>query len=464
MKPFKYRRLTALLTFGAISGIGTSVGSGNEAYAADTPVVGVSRQALDLEDLAKQCGFACPGDEDEDGIKIKTLKEGNAAVSGIPSIDGFFNSVLNFQVAAKSVSTGITAELEGIRGDFGLAATGEVSALLKAELEAKLDAGFKLQVQPPDCKADLQAEFRAAAQCDAKVTPGMLSVQCEGGCEANIDVPECGVDAELYCTVQSPEVACMGQCTGTCTLELDAAAACNGTCHGECTGGCSAYVKNASGNAECAGSCSGMCKGSCDVEVSADATCDTKCRGECKVKKEGTANCKGNLKAECRGKAGASIECKTKCDSEFEPPKVDAKCEAKVQADAKLSVQCTPPRVALQYRLNASAFVDLKARVRFESALKSLIKVRLPALKAAVARSKSVGDAGSDLGTAAKGAFKGAIADAKAEGGVDVKFLFGLDCAGKQIDAVEEIITTSTKAVTDAVSAAGKIETALKIE
>ena len=463
MKPFKYRPLTALLTFGAISGIGTSVGSGNEAYAADTPVVGVSRQALDVEDLAKQCGFACPGDEDEDGVKIKTLVEGNAAVSGIPSIDGFFNSVLNFQVAAKSVSSGINAQLEGIRGDFGLAATGDVGALLKAELEAKLEAGFELQVQPPKCEADLQAEFQAAAGCDAEVTPGMLSVECKGGCEANVEVPECGVDAELYCTIQAPEISCTGECTGTCSVTANGSAACNGTCNGECMGECSAYVKNAEGETKCAGSCNGMCTGTCDVEVSAEANCSGKCRGECKVKKEGTADCKGGLKAECRGEAGASIECKTKCDGEFEPPKVDAKCEAKVQADAKLSVQCTPPRVALQYRLNAMAFANLEARIRFETGLKSLIKVRLPALKAAVARSKSVGDAGKDLATAAKGAFKSAIADAKAEGGVDVKFLFGLNCAGEQIDEVEGIITGSAKAVTDAVSAAAKVESALKI-
>ena len=460
MKPFKYRPLTALLTLGAISGIGSSVGSGNEAYAADTPDVGVSRQALDL---AEECGFACPGDT-VDGVKIKTLVEGNASISGIPSIDGFFNSVLNFQVAAKSVSSGINAELEGIRGDFGLAATGDVAALLKAELDAKLEAGFKLQVQPPQCKADIQAEFQAAARCDAEVTPGMLSVECKGSCEANIEVPECGVDAELYCTVQAPEVACNGECTGTCTVDLNAAATCNGTCRGKCSGGCTGYVKNEKGEAECAGSCEGTCEGSCDVEVSAEASCQGKCRGECKVKKEGTADCKGGLRAECRGKAGASIECKTKCDSEFEPPKVDAKCEAKVQADAKLNVQCTPPRVALQYRLKGSAFTNnLEARVRFESGLKSLIKVRLPALKAAVARSESVNDAGQDLLTAAKGAFKGAIDEAKADSGVDVKFLFGLGCASEQIDDVEGIINGSAKAVTDAVSAATKVNAALKI-
>jgi hypothetical protein len=459
MKPFKYRRLTALLTFGAISGIGSSLGSSSEAFAADTPDVGLSQQALDLEDLAKQCGFACPGDTDADGIKIKTLLEGNASVSGIPSIDGFFGSVLNFQVAAKSVASEINAQLEGIRGDFGLAATGDVGVLLKAELDAKLQAGFKLQVQPPKCEADIKAEFEAAAYCDAKVTPAMLSVDCKGGCEAKVELPECGVEADLYCTVQAPEVKCEGSCTGTCSLDVKAGAACNGTCRGTCMGNCSGYVKNASGELECAGSCSGMCMGSCDVEVSAEADCKGTCRGECVVKKEGTASCEGGLRAECRGKAGASIKCETKCDGEFEPPKVDLKCQARVQADAKLKVKCTPPRVALQYRLKAEAnvFASAEAQLRFESALKSLVKVRMPALKAAVARSESVGDAGQDLVVAAKGAFKGAIDTAKAQSRVDVKFAFGLGCAAEQVGSVEGIITGSAKAVTDAVAAAAKI-------
>jgi hypothetical protein len=273
----------------------------------------------------------------------------------------------------------------------------------------------------------------------------------------------CSAEAELRCTVQAPEIKCEGECTGTCSVDLTAAAACNGTCHGKCDGTCSAYVKNASGSAECAGSCSGMCEGSCDIDVSADASCSGKCRGECTVTKDAKAGCEGGLRAQCRGKAGAAIKCDTKCDGEFEPPEVDVKCKAKVHADAKLSVKCTPPRVAFNYRLKASAFADVKARLRFESALKSLIDVRLPALKAAVARSKSVSAAGADLATAATGAFKGAVADAKAQGGVDVKFVFGLGCATQQLDSVKGIIEDSTKAVSASLTAAGKVESALKI-
>lgn len=464
MKRFKYRPLTALLTFGAISGVGTSVGSVNEAYAADTPTVGLSQQALvDLEDLAKQCGFACPGDTDEDGIKIKTLVEGNASVSGIPSIDGFFSSVLNFQVAAKSVAGGINAELEGIRADFDLGAGDDIGALLDAKLKASLEGGFTLKVEPAKCKADIKAEIDAAARCDAKVDPGKVSVECTGGCDVDVKVPMCSAEAELRCTVQAPEVKCEGECTGTCNVELSAAAACNGTCHGECSGECSAYVKNASGDAECAGSCSGMCKGSCDIDVSADASCSGKCRGECTVTKEASAGCEGGLRAQCRGKAGAAIKCDTKCDGEFEPPEVDVKCKAKVHADAKLNVKCTPPRVAFNYRLKASAFADLKARLRFEAALKGLIDVRLPALKVAVERSKLVREAGADLATAATGALKGAVAEAKGKAGVDVKFVFGLGCAAEQLESVKTIIDDSTKALSSSLTAAGKIEAALKI-
>ncbi|HET8934664.1 MAG TPA: hypothetical protein VFN67_14545, partial [Polyangiales bacterium] len=260
-----------------------------------------------------------------------------------------------------------------------------------------------------------------------------------------------------------PEVKCEGECTGTCSVELSAAASCTGTCHGECSGDCSAYVMNTSGKAECAGSCTGMCKGSCDVDVSADASCSGKCRGECTVTKDAMAGCEGGLRAQCRGKAGAAIKCDTKCDGEFEPPEVDVKCKAKVHADAKLNVKCTPPRVAFNYHLKASAFADLKARLRFEAALKSLIDVRLPALKVAVARSKSVSEAGADLSAAATGAFKDAVAQAKGKSGVDVKFVFGLGCAAEQLDDVKKIIDDSTKAVSTSLTAAGKIQTALKI-
>jgi len=205
-----------------------------------------------------------------------------------------------------------------------------------------------------------------------------------------------------------------------------------------------------------------MCKGSCEAQVAGDAQCMGTCRGECTVTKEAKAGCDGGIRAQCTKPSG-TVKCNTKCDGNFDPPMVDAKCQAKVQADAKLNVQCTPPRVALNYRLKASVTGD--ARFRFENALQSLVTVRLPGLKAALARSAIVGEAGKDILDAAAdgGSFKKAVAEAKAKGGIDVKFLFGLGCAVEQVDDVRNILKSSTDLLSNSLSSAAKIEATLKI-
>ena len=178
--------------------------------------------------------------------------------------------------------------------------------------------------------------------------------------------------------------------------------------------------------------------------------------------KDAKAGCEGGLRAQCTKPMG-TVKCNTKCDGNFQPPQVDAKCQAKVQADAKLNVQCTPPRVAFNYRIKAG--LDAMARLRFVNALDSLVKVRLPGLKAALARSAIVGEAGKDIVAAAAngGSFKKAIADAKANGGIDVKFVFGLGCATDQIDDVGDILKSSTDLLAGSLSSAAKIEATLKI-
>jgi hypothetical protein len=172
------------------------------------------------------------------------------------------------------------------------------------------------------------------------------------------------------------------------------------------------------------------------------------------------AGCQGGIRAQCRGKAGASIKCDTKCDGEFEPPKVKAECEARVHADAKLNVQCTPPRVAFNYVFKANAMLTIEERVRFESGLKSLISVRLPALKAALARSKMVAEAGATLGNAAGDAL---VNSAKVSATGNVKALFGLGCAADQMKLVPAVLKGSTDTLNASISAAGKVESALKI-
>src|SRR3972149_992550 len=74
-------------------------------------------------------GPAGPGDLIPDGVKAELAKscgidvecsaggivEGNASISGVASIDAFFQSVLSFQAKAGNVSAGIEAELAAIR-------------------------------------------------------------------------------------------------------------------------------------------------------------------------------------------------------------------------------------------------------------------------------------------------------------------------------------------------------------
>ena len=459
MKRFRYRPLSALCMLGAICGIGIGVSGCEVARANDTPEVGLKQEAIDLGDLgdlAKQCGFVCPGDK---GADIKGLIEGNASISGVPSVDGFFTSVLKFQDAAKGVAAGIDAELAAIRADFQLPADAEIGAALKAKLDANLEAGFGIKVEPPQCKADFKAELQAAARCDATVTPGTAKIECKGGCDVQASAKVmCDASAELRCTMSAAEFDCKGECTGTCTVDVNADAGCQGTCEGTCMGTCSAYVKDASGMAKCAGQCQGMCTGKCKAEVSADASCKGKCNGECTYTPP-EANCEGAIRAQCKAKANASIMCDTKCDGEFEPPKVKAECEAKVHADAQLNVQCTPPHVAFNYKIKAS--VTGEARLRFEAALKALIDVRLPALKAALRRGDLVTSAGADLSVAASGAFKAAVDTAAGKASLRAKF--GLGCAALQLPDVSKIVDGSTANLKRSADAAAKINSELKI-
>jgi hypothetical protein len=417
-----------------------------------------------VSDLAKQCGFVCPGDKDENGVTVKGIVDGNASISGVPSVDGFFQSVINFQNAAKGVAAGIDAQLAAIGADFELDPNAaDVGAALQVKLAANLEAGFSLKVEPPVCKADFKAELDAAARCDASVSGGKLEVDCKGGCDvqASADV-KCDAKADLVCTVRAPEVECKGECTGSCTVAVTADVGCTGTCNGMCVGTCSAYVKDASGNAQCQGQCTGQCTGTCTADVTADASCKGKCSGECTMTNP-SAGCEGGIRAQCKAKANASIKCETQCDGDFEPPMVKAECQARVHAEAKLSVQCTPPHVALNYRIKAAAKLELAAQLRFEAALKSLVEVRLPALKAAVKKSDSVTDAGAELATSAGGALKDAVNATKAKAGIDVKVVFGLGCAANELPNVKRMVDGSTTNLKRSVDAAAKVNAALGV-
>jgi hypothetical protein len=434
------------------------------AQASDVPDVAVSQQELDFKDIAAQCGLACPGDENDKGVEIKGITEGNAAISGVGSVDAFFGQVINFQNAAGGVSAGIKAQLDAIRGDFGIDAKADLAAALKTQFEANLEGGVEFKAEPPKCEADVKATLEAKARCEGEVNPGMVSVDCKGSCEVDASVEaKCDASADLQCTVRAPSVMCMGSCQGSCTTELKAKAACTGTCRGSCDGSCSAYVKNAQGQAECAGQCNGMCQGSCEAEFAAAAECKGSCNGECTVTNP-EAGCKGAVRAECKGKADASVKCEGKCQGEFEPPSAKVECQASAKADAKINVQCTPPRVGISYKLKAAgtAQADIMARAKFEAALKVLVSTRLPALKASLAKADSVADAGADLVSAAGGALEGAFKTA-ASGKVSVRVQFGLGCAVLELPKVKTVIDKSTTNLKTQIEAATKVTSMLKV-
>jgi len=448
MNRFRRKLIGGLAASAAVGLVATQlVGCAQEAHAAEP--VAVTSQAQ-LEDLAEMCGFGCP----DEGIA-----EGNASISGVASVDGFFQSVINFQTKALTVSGGIDAELQAIRADFGIAADADFEASLQAQIDANLVAGLDIDVQPARCSVDAHATLEAQAKCDASIDPGMASVKCEGSCEVEASAEvECDASAMVECTFTAPSAECTGSCKGSCEVELSAAASCSGECKGSCSGNCSAYVKNAEGEAECSGSCDGMCMGSCKAEAEANGSCSGKCEGECTVQ-EPEGGCEGAVRAECKAMGNAMIDCKGKCDGNFEPPMAKAECQASAKADAKINVECTPPRVAINYTLKAGASVDVEAQARFVAALKNL-EVRLPKLKASLAKAELVLDAGEGLLGDASGAVSAGVS-AAIDGDADIKAKIGLGCAVTQLGAVGDALGDASTKLQASFTAATEFSAAL---
>ena len=398
------------------------------------------------EVLAAECGIGCPG-ATVDGVKIKTFAEGNAAISGVPGVDAFFSAALNFQGVADNVSAGIEAQLDLIRADFELGANADLSTALKAKFDANLDGGAVFKFTPGKCSVDASASLKAQASCEGKVNPGSAMVDCEGSCEVDpgmVDV-QCSGEFDVECTYEGPKVDCQGTCQGSCEGKVGASADCKGTCRGECDGTCSAMADVGGGKAECAGSCMGTCKGTCEVQLMAEAMCSGTCRGECKVTAP-MGGCSGAAHAECKAKAnGPSVKCSGKCVGKVEPPSAEVHCKASAKAQAQLNVQCTPPRLALDYHFKSS--VSAEAQAAFQADLDTLVNVRLPALLQASARADFVQDAGEGLGAAGKTALQTAF-NKIAEGKINFRTTYGISCAVDQVDPALKAIDDSRDRLT----------------
>jgi hypothetical protein len=414
------------------------------------PALGAAAsESLSLDGLAKQCKLECPAEG---------IAQGNASISSVASVDAFFQSVLNYQAKANNVSAAIEAQLEAIRGDFGLAADGDISAALMAKISASVEAGLTVDAEPASCTIDTEATIRAQAHCDASIKPGQVSCKCRGKCEVEASASvDCGAQAQLECTTNAPTVTCAGKCQGNCVTQLDAAASCSGRCRGACSGKCSAYAHNSQGGLECAGQCDAMCTGRCDVRVAAQAECKGMCDGECTVM-PGNASCEGGIRAQCTSMANAMVDCKGRCRGEVEPPKAKAECEASAKVEAKLNVQCTPPRLAVKYKVKST--LDVMASAQFTAAANNL-EVRLPALFAAIEQANSVTAAQVTLIGDGRAAVKNAISETLKDTSMLQVKIVGLGCAIGQLDEVDTAIDVSSKRLAASLDVSAKLQAAL---
>jgi len=449
MNRFRRRLTGGLAATAAVGLVATQLAScAQEAHAAEPEVaVTVQPQLGDLaSDLAEQCGLTCAAEG---------IAEGNASISGVASVDSFFQSVINFQGKALGVSAAIDAEVQAIRADFGIDAGANFETELNAQISANLEGGLEIEAEPARCAVDASATLEAQAKCDVDFDAGSAMVMCEGSCEVEASAEvECSAGAELQCTVTAPSVECSGECKGSCEVEISGMASCDGTCNGECSGECSAYVKNGDGEAECAGKCEGMCSGSCKSDMAVAATCSGSCEGECTATAP-EAGCEGAVRAECKAMGNAMVECKGKCTGDFEPPMAKAECQASAKAEAKLNVECTPPRLAINYTLRAGGNVDVDAQARFVAAVENL-RFRLPALMAAVGKAELVLDAGEGLLADASGAVSTGV-NAAVSGDASLRAKIGLACAVTELGAVGDALSGATTKLEGSFTAATSI-------
>lgn len=405
-----------------------------------------STQACDgkdspLGDVAAQCGLVCSD---------KGIVEGNASISGVPNVDAFFGSVVNFNAKASLISGNINAELAKIRAAAGAEVNADgpaIKAALVAKFKLDAKAGIKVAYTPAKCAVSAKATLEATAKCDATVKPGSAKVECKGSCEVDASVEaKCDASATVKCVGTAPKLACEGECKGSC--ELSAAAACSGTCKGTCDGTCS--VKDAMG--QCAGSCDGKCEGTC--ELNAAAKCEGSCKGECTYTPP-SGKCEAGASVSCEAKADASVECSGKCEGEVEPPMASAECQASAKADASVNVECTPPSLDLQYQFAAGATAQTQAE--FEAFLVSF-RGSFSAIVAQSAQADVVIKAGADIGAKAEGAVQAAIEGLDTSGSLKVQV--GVGCALLELPKVAGALKGSADSLKASATAAASLTAA----
>jgi len=410
------------------------------------------------EDVQEACGLTCP----EQGIA-----DGNASITGVASIDGFFSSVVNYSTKANMVADNINVELAAIADSVGLegGAGADFSGGFQAAVQAKfnLAGDISIDFQPPRCEVSAKASIEATAKCDVEVDPGSVEASCEGKCEVDpgkVDLEascEGDATAEVTCTGTAPNLECSGSCTGSC--ELSASASCSGTCNGSCTGTCS--VENADGS--CAGQCDGQCQGTCELE--AGGSCEGKCTGSCEYTPP-SAECEAGAKVEVECKVEGSAEppkvnCSGSCSGEVTPPSASAECEASAKAEAEVNAECYPPSVGVSYQLVASgnAAADLEAKLQFEAWLTGF-KGHMSAIAAAMAQADIVITAGEGIVDAAGNVIMNAAGEIDLENDPIGAYRVAT-CLSGELGDVQPTISKATANLNASVQASGSLMASL---
>lgn len=442
-------------------------------------VVALSGGALGLTGCGEDGTDVLPGAETVcPGLACAStgLAEGNASISGVAAIDGFFGSVVKFQSVADNVSGSLAADLADIQAGFGitdadLTASGSLGAAIKGKLDASLEGGLQVVAEPARCAVDARLTVDAQAQCEveagctAMATPGSVEVECQGSCEADASVmATCTGGATLTCSASAPSVVCNGQCNGTCTLAADAAATCTGACAGTCNGTCSGECSAEDAEGNCVGTCSGTCTGSCDAECTLEATltaeCDGTCSGECTYE-PGEAGCEASATARCEAEASATVMCSGKCDGEVVPPMVSATCDAsaacqaQARADASLDVQCTPPSVRIDYTFKADVDASVRADLAFGI---NRLRAKLPSLLVSLRKGSLVLEAGASLVADASAVIPG-VATTLISGDADFVAVYKLGaCVPSELEAVGAVIANASGELTAQTQAAASVQ------
>jgi hypothetical protein len=187
-----------------------------------------------------------------------------------------------------------------------------------------------------------------------------------------------------------------------------------------------------------------MCTGSCELELPEGGVCEGTCSGECTVASQ-DGRCEGASSASCRGAPNALVPCSGHCEGELHTPPAKVECDAVVQAEAALSVRCTPPRVAVDYRLSSD--LDPQASARFALGMQ-MLQERLPALLATLARAKKTAGAGAGLVSVASAAVEAAVTSFL--GDSDLRVQFGLRCALREAALIPDAVAPTGKRLTNA--------------